>query len=37
LLPLQELTIKYNVPLEEIVEITELYLLINCTTDVIYL
>lgn len=36
-LPLQELVVKYNVPLEEIVEIAELYLLINCTIDVMYL
>lgn len=36
-LPLQELAVKYNVPLEEVMEIVELYLLINCTIDVIYL
>lgn len=33
-LPLQELAVKYNVPLGEIVE---LYLLINCVIDVMYL
>lgn len=36
-LPLQELAVKYNVPLAEIMEIAKLYLLINCTTDVMYL
>ncbi|MDO4924699.1 MAG: hypothetical protein Q3980_03420 [Turicibacter sp.] len=36
-LPLQELAVKYNVPLGEVVEITELYLLINCIIDVMYL
>ncbi len=36
-LPLQELAIKHNIPLEEVVEIAELYLLINCTLDVMYL
>lgn len=36
-LPLQELAVKYNVPLEEVVWIAELYLLINCTIDVMYL
>lgn len=36
-LPLQELAVKYNTPLEAVVEIAELYLLINCTTDVKYL
>ena len=34
---LQELAIKQNIPLEEVVEIAELYLLINCTLDVMYL
>lgn len=36
-LPLQELAVKYNTSLGEIVEIAELYLLINCTIDVMYL
>lgn len=36
-LPLQELALKYNTSLGEVVEIAELYLLINCTTDVMYL
>ena len=36
-LPLQELAVKYNTPLGEIVEISELYLLINYTIDVMYL
>ncbi|MCU7206558.1 MAG: hypothetical protein ACLRLE_03870 [Turicibacter sp.] len=36
-LPLQELAIKCDVPFEEIVEIAELYLLINCTIDMRYL
>lgn len=36
-LPLQELAVKYNAPLGEVVEITELYLLINCIIDVMYL
>lgn len=36
-LPLQELAVKYTTPLGEVLEITELYLLINCTTDVIHL
>lgn len=36
-LPLQELAVKYNVSLGEVVEMTELYLTINCTTDVMYL
>lgn len=36
-LPLQQLAVKYNTSLEEVVEIAELYLLINCTTDVMYL
>ena len=36
-LPLQELAVKYNTPAGEVVEIAELYLLINCTTDVIHL
>ncbi len=36
-LPLQELAVKYTVHLDEVIEITELYLLINCTTDVMYL
>ena len=36
-LPLQELAVKYNVPLAEVMEIAKLYLLINCTTDVMYL
>lgn len=36
-LPLQELAIKYNTPLGEVLDITELYILINCTTDVSYL
>lgn len=36
-LPLQELSVKYNTPLGEVMEITELYLLINCTTDVMHL
>lgn len=35
--PLQELSFKHNVPLEEVMEIAELYLLINCTLDVVYL
>lgn len=34
---LQELAIKYNTPLEEVMEVAELYLLINCTTDVMHL
>lgn len=36
-LPLQELAVKCNVPFEEVVEIAELYLLINCTIDARYL
>ena len=36
-LPLQGLAVKYNVPFKKVVEITELYLLINCTTDVTHL
>lgn len=36
-LPLQELAVKYNIPLGEVVEITELYLVINYTTDVRHL
>ncbi|MTN45671.1 hypothetical protein GMB51_10960 [Turicibacter sanguinis] len=36
-LPLQELAVKYNVPLGEILEIAELYLLINCSIDVRFL
>ncbi len=36
-LPLQELAIKHNVPLGEVVEIMELYLLIKFTIDVVYL
>lgn len=36
-LPLQQLAVKYNAPLGEVMEIAELYLLINCTTDVRYL
>lgn len=36
-LSLQELAVKYNVPFKKVVEITELYLLINCTTDVRFL
>ena len=36
-LPLQELAVKHNVSSGEVLEITELYLLINCTTDVMYL
>lgn len=35
--PLQELAVKYNVPLEEVMEIAELYLLINYTIDVLHL
>lgn len=33
----QELAVKHNTPLEKVTEIAKLYLLINCTTDVIYL
>ena len=36
-LPLQELTIRYNIPLEEVVEIAGFYLLINCTIDIVHL
>lgn len=36
-LPLQELALKYNTSLGVVVEIAELYLLINCTTDVMHL
>ena len=36
-LPLQKLAVKHNVSSGEVLEITELYLLINCTTDVMYL
>ncbi|MDO5794807.1 MAG: hypothetical protein Q4Q00_11560 [Turicibacter sp.] len=36
-LPLQELAVKHHTPLGEVLEITELYLLINCTTDVMHL
>lgn len=36
-LPLQELALKYNLPLEDVVEIAEIYLLINSTTDVLHL
>ena len=36
-IPLQELAVKYNTPLEEVLEIAELYLLINYTIDVRYL
>ena len=36
-LPLQELAVKYNVTLGEVVEIAELYLLINCTIHVLHL
>ena len=36
-LPLQELAVKYNVPLGEVLEIAELYLLINCTVDTLHL
>ena len=36
-LPLQELALKYNTSLGEVVEIADLYLLINCTIDVVYL
>lgn len=36
-LPLQELALKYNTSLGEVVEIAELYLLINYTIDVMHL
>lgn len=36
-LPLQELALKYNATVGEVVDIAELYLLINCTIDVRYL
>ena len=36
-LPLQELAVKYNTSIGEVMEIAELYLLINCTIDVIHL
>lgn len=36
-LQLQELAFKYNTLLEEVIEIAELYLLINCIIDVMHL
>lgn len=36
-LPLQKLAVKYNTAVGEVVEIAELYLLINCTIDVRFL
>ena len=35
--PLQELAVKYNVHLDEVIEIVELYVLIDYTIDVLHL
>lgn len=36
-LPLQELAVKYNTHLDEVLEIAELYLIINSTWDTLHL
>lgn len=36
-LPLQELAVKYSTPLGEVLEIAELYLIINSTWDTLHL